>query len=73
MPDRPIYLEDGTSPGYVHALWYATVDGRNRAEFIHLDEGMAPPAGALVIGSEPNCVDCQMIKKSGEYLLYRSY
>lgn len=73
LPDRPIYLQDGTSPGYVHALWYATVDGRNRADFIHLNEEMSPPAGALVIGSQPNCVNCQVIKQSGDYMLYRSY
>jgi hypothetical protein len=73
LPDRPIYLQDGTSPGYVHALWYATVDGRNRAEFIHLNEEMSPPAGALVIGSQPNCLNCEVIMQSGEYLLYRSY
>jgi hypothetical protein len=73
LPDRPIYLLDGTSPAYVHALWYATAEDRSRAEFIHLDEGTRPPAGSLVIASEPNCLNCQLIRKSGEYLLYRSY
>jgi hypothetical protein len=73
LPDRPIYLVDGTSPAYVHAYWYATVEGRNRAELVHLDEGQRPPLGALVIGSEANCGNCQVIKSSGEYLLYRSY
>jgi hypothetical protein len=73
LPDRPIYLIDGTSPAYVHAYWYATVEGRNRAEFIHLEEGKRAPTGALVIGSEANCFSCQVIKRSGEYLLYRSF
>ena len=72
MPDRPIYLVDGTSPGYVHAYWYATVEGRNRAELIHMEEGIRPPMGALVIGSEANCANCQVIAQSGEYILYRS-
>lgn len=72
LPERPIYLVDGTSPAYVHALWYATVEGRNRGEFIHLDEGTRPPAGTLVIGSEADCFNCQVIIQSGEYLLYRS-
>jgi hypothetical protein len=71
LPFRPIYLIDGTSPGYVHAYWYATVEGRNRAEFVHLSEGQLPPKGAPVIGSEANCVNCELIKKSGEYILYR--
>lgn len=73
LPDRPIYLVDGTSPAYVHAYWYATAEGRNRTELIHVEEGMRPPMGALVIGSEANCSNCQVIKRSGEYLLYRSF
>jgi 4-amino-4-deoxy-L-arabinose transferase-like glycosyltransferase len=72
LPDRPIYLIDGTSPAYVHAYWYATIEGRNRADFIHLEEGQPPPLGALVIASEPKCNDCQVIKTSGEYIVYRS-
>ena len=73
QPYRPIYLSDGTSPGYVHALWYATIEGRNRAEFVHLEEGRTPPMGAPVIGSQPNCSNCEVIKRSGEYMLYRSF
>src|SRR5258708_25318 len=71
LPDRPIYLRDRTEPAYEHAYWYASVEGRNRSEFIHLDEGGRPPVGSLVIGSEPNCVNCVLIRKSGEYILYR--
>src|SRR6266850_123565 len=73
LPDRPIYLVDGTSPGYVHAYWYATVEGRNRADLIHMEEGIRPPMGTLVIGSEANCGNCQVIRRSGEYILYRSF
>ena len=73
MPNRPIYLIDGTSPAYVHAFWYATVEGRNRAEFVHLPEGARPPSGALVIGSGANCGNCEVIKRNGEYLLFRSF
>jgi len=73
LPNRPIYLRDGTEPAYEHAYWYASVEGRNRSEFIHLDEGGRPPAGSLVIGSEANCVNCELIRKSGEYILYRSF
>ncbi len=73
MPDRPIYLIDGTQPAYEHAYWYAVVEGRNVSEFIHLDEGTRAPAGTLVIGSEPSCVNCRIIMKSGDYLLYRSF
>jgi hypothetical protein len=73
LPDRPIYLIDGTQPAYEHAFWYAVVEGRNRAEFVHLDEGKRAPTGALVIESQPNCGACVIILKSGEYILYRSY
>jgi len=72
QPNRPIYLSDGTQPAYVHALWYAAVEGRGRDQFIHLDEGARAPAGAIVIASEPSCMNCQVIKKSGDYILYRS-
>jgi hypothetical protein len=70
--NRPIYLADVNQPAYEHALWYATVEGRNRNEFIHLEEGRRAPLGALVIASEQVCWNCQVIKKSGDYILYRS-
>jgi 4-amino-4-deoxy-L-arabinose transferase-like glycosyltransferase len=73
MPDRPIYLIDGTQPAYEHAFWYAVVEGRSVSEFIHLEEGTRAPEGTLVIGSEPSCVNCRIIMKSGDYLLYRSF
>jgi 4-amino-4-deoxy-L-arabinose transferase-like glycosyltransferase len=68
---RPIYLVDGVEPSYEHALWYATVEGRSRDLFIHLEEGYQPPVGAIVISSEDRCLNCLMIKNSGGYLLYR--
>jgi hypothetical protein len=73
LPNRPIYLSDGTEPAYEHAYWYATVEGRKVSEFVHLDEGTRAPAGSLVIGSEPSCINCRPILKSGDYLLYRSF
>jgi Dolichyl-phosphate-mannose-protein mannosyltransferase len=72
QPDRPIYLVDGSSPAYVHAFWYATVEGRDLSQFVHLSDGTPAPAGSIVISSEETCSNCEMLKKSGEYLLYRS-
>ncbi|MFN2578400.1 MAG: hypothetical protein ABR607_11995 [Pyrinomonadaceae bacterium] len=72
LSNRPIYLADGIQPSYVHALWYATIESRNRDQFIHLDEGARAPVGAIVISSEPSCINCMVIKKSGDYLLYRT-
>ena len=72
--NRPIYLVDGRNgPVYMNGLWYAAVEGRNRADFIHLDEGGRAPAGTIVISSEETCFNCQIIHKSGLYLLYRQF
>jgi len=71
LPNRPIYLIDGSSPAYVHAYWYASVEGRDRAQFVHLEDEPAP-YGAIAISSEQNCHDCEVIKKSGEYIVYRA-
>jgi 4-amino-4-deoxy-L-arabinose transferase-like glycosyltransferase len=73
QPERPIYLLDGMwGPAYIHAFWYATLDGRGTSDFIHLDYGQRPPAGALVISSEDKCTNCQILLRRGQYLLYRA-
>jgi hypothetical protein len=73
QPQRPIYLEDGYwGPAYIHALWYATVEGKDKSQFIHLDYGVRPPPGAIVISSEKECTNCQIIRRSQIYLLYRA-
>ena len=72
QPRRPIYLRDGFyGPSYIDGLWYATVEGRPRSDFVHVASGAKPPSGAIVLSSEENCDSCQMIKRSGIYLLYR--
>jgi len=71
LPNRPIYLIDGSSPAYVHAYWYAAVEGRDRKQFVHLEDEPAP-YGAIVISSGQTCVNCEVIKKSGEYMIYRA-
>ena len=71
LPNRPIYLIDGSSPAYLHAYWYAAVEGRDREQFVHLEDEPAP-YGAIVISSGQTCVNCEVIKKSGEYMIYRA-
>lgn len=72
MPSRPIYLVDGHwGPGYIHALWYATVEGRSTSEFVHLPYRAQPPSGALVISSDVGCTNCEILLESGQYILYR--
>jgi len=72
-PERPIYLENGMwGPAYMNAFWYATVEGRSTSEFVRLSDGMKPPSGAIVLSSNSDCQNCEVIKKSGAYLLYRA-
>lgn len=72
-PARPVYLVDGKQgPAYIHAFWYATLDGRSNSEFVHLDYGTKAPAGALVISSEDECINCELILRRDQYMLYRA-
>ena len=69
---RPIYLRDGFyGPSYINGLWYAAVEGKPRSDFVHLETGTNPPPGAIVLSSEQICEKCDMITRSGIYLLYR--
>lgn len=72
LPSRPIYLLDGKwGPGYIHAFWYATLEGRSTSEFVHLPYRAQPPPGALVISSEDKCVDCQILFDNNHYKVFR--
>jgi hypothetical protein len=73
QPTRPIYLQDGKwGPGYIDAMWYATIEGRPKSEFVHLPDRGRAPHGSIVISSADNCQNCQIIQRSGVYLLYRA-
>lgn len=72
-PERPIYLENGQwGPAYMHAYWYATVEGRSISEFVRGTEGAKPPSGAIVLSSNSDCQNCEIIKKGVQYELYRA-
>jgi hypothetical protein len=72
-PERPIYLENGMwGPAYMDAFWYATVEGRPLSEFVRLPNGAKPSRGAIVISSNSDCRNCEVLRKSGVYLLYRA-
>ena len=71
QPQRPIYLENGQwGPAYMDAYWYATAERRPLSEFIRLPDGAKPPPGAIVISSNSDCQNCEVIQKSGLYELY---
>lgn len=73
QPERPIYLfDDAMGPSYIHALWYASIEGRDAAEFNHIFFTDKPPPGSLVLSTEPNCKDCDLIAKEDRGILYRT-
>jgi hypothetical protein len=72
-PERPIYLENGQwGPAYMDAYWYATVEARPLSQFVRLPDGTKPPSGAIVLSSNSDCQNCDIIQKSGVYELYRA-
>ena len=72
QPQRPIYLVDGYwGPMYIHSLWYATTEERDTSEFVHQQNGL-PPSGAIVISSDKDCTQCEIIKRNGIFLLYKT-
>ncbi len=71
QPQRPIFLyDDQLGPSYIHALWYATIEGRDRSEFTHLLFVAKPPPGSLVLSTEPDCTNCDKIEKNEKGVLY---
>ena len=73
QPTRPIYLQDGKwGPGYMDAMWYATIERRPQSEFVHLPDRGRAPRGSVVISSGEPCQNCEIIKRSGVYLVYRA-
>ena len=71
--ERPIYLEDGLwGPAYMDAYWYATVEGRPLSQFVRLPDGAKPPPGAIVLSSNSDCQNCEVIKKYLQYELYKA-
>lgn len=73
QPSRPIYLVDNYwGPAYMHSFWYSTLERRDIKEFVHQPYGVTPPANVIVLSTERNCTNCEIIKRSGDYLLYKT-
>ena len=70
-PERPIYLFDKTPAAYVYAYWYATIWGQSVDNFRRLPPGESPPPGAIVIGHELPCANCEVIIQRGQFQVYR--
>jgi 4-amino-4-deoxy-L-arabinose transferase-like glycosyltransferase len=71
QPQRPIYLFDKTPAAYVYAYWYATTLGTNVNNFYRVPPGESPPPGAIVIGHELPCKDCEIIIQRGQFQVYQ--
>ena len=69
-PERPIYLFDKTPAAYLYAYWYATLWGVSVDNFQRLPPGESPPPGAVVIGHELPCKDCEVIIERGQFQVY---
>jgi hypothetical protein len=70
-PERPIYLFDKTPAAYLYAYWYATQWGVRVDNFRRLLPGESPPPGAVVIGHELPCKNCEVIIERGQFQVYR--
>lgn len=71
QPERPVYLFDKTPAAYVYAYWYATLWGVDISNFDRLSPGQKPPPGAVVIGHELPCANCEIINQRGQFQVYR--
>lgn len=71
QPERPIYLFEKTPAAYVYAYWYATLSGLSVNNFQRLSRDETPPPGAVVIGHELPCTDCDVIIGRGQFQVYK--
>ena len=67
---RAVYLYDppGRS-GYIQALWHGALRGVEAARFVRLPT-YEPPPGAVVVSTEEDCVNCRLLARSTNYVLY---
>lgn len=70
-PERPIYLLEKTPAAYMYAYWYAALRGLSLDNFQRLPPGASPPPGAIVIGHELPCKNCEVIGERGQFQIYR--
>jgi len=67
----PIYLQDAPAiPGYIQALWYATLDHVPLERLVVLAADTEPAAGAVVISTSRVCARCEIIYQRLPYSVY---
>jgi len=66
-----IYLQDApASPGYIQALWYATLDRVALEKFTIVPDHADLPEGAVVISTSPTCTSCKVLYERSPYRVY---
>jgi 4-amino-4-deoxy-L-arabinose transferase-like glycosyltransferase len=71
QPERPIYLLEKTPAAYLYAFWYGTLSGVSLNDFQRVPRDQSPPPGAVVIGHELPCTNCEVIAERGQFQVYR--
>ena len=67
----PIYVQDAPAiPGYIQALWYATLDHVPAEKFVILTEDANVPPGGVVISTKPGCMSCEVLFERSPYRVY---
>ncbi len=73
IPKRPIYLVDGYwGQASSHAKWYATIERIDLSNFVYVKLGSKPPSDSIVISTEENCTNCELLMKDDKFLLYHT-
>ncbi len=68
---QPVYLADNSGrPGYIQALWYATLEGLPLEKFVSLGFDRSAPENAVVITTEALCPRCKVLAQSEPYTTY---
>lgn len=67
----PIYLQDAPAiPGYIQALWYATLDHVPLEKLTIVPDHTDLPEGAVVISTNPTCTRCEVLFERSPYCVY---
>jgi hypothetical protein len=68
---QPIYLANAPAiPGYIQALWYATLEHIPLDKFVVLEPDAVAPNGAVIISTEDNCPRCDAVFVRSPYHVF---
>jgi 4-amino-4-deoxy-L-arabinose transferase-like glycosyltransferase len=68
---QPIYLANAPAiPGYIQALWYATLENIPLGKFVVLEPDAVAPDGAVIISTEDGCPRCETVFVRSPYHIF---